>query len=150
MTSPILIVGNLTSDPELRFLQSGHAVADFTVAVNERKKTSSGDWEDDGATFYRVSAWRDLAEHVAESLQKGMRVIVSGGLRTRTWTDKDGIERLSLDLTADEIGPSLRWATATVTRSQSGGGQRPAQQSQPRGGDDPWATPARHDDNPPF
>lgn len=148
MTSQIIITGNLTSDPELRFTQSGDAVANLTVAVNERKK--SGDqWEDDGATFYRVAAWRDLAENVAESLQRGMRVIVSGGLRTRTWTDKEGTERLSLDLTADEIGPSLRWATARVTRTQSSGGQRPQQQRPQQRSDDPWAAPDR-DDQPPF
>lgn len=128
MTTPITIAGNLTGDPELRVTGNGAAVTNFTVAVNERKQ--SGDqWVDDGATFYRVSVWRDQAEAVADKLTKGQRVIVTGGLRSRTWTDNDGAERLSFEVTADEVGPSLRWANK----------RQPATTGAGRGGQDPWA-----------
>lgn len=140
MTTPITIVGNVTSDPELRFTPAGAAVANLTVAVNERKKVGD-QWEDDGATFYRVAVWREQAEAVAESISKGMRVIVTGNLRTSTYATKEGVERLSLDVTADEVAPSLRWATAKVTRAQSQGAgwsrdAKPAHKST----QDPWAS----------
>ena len=100
------IVGNLTGDPELRFTQSGVAVANFTVAVNHRKKQAE-QWVDDGATFIRCAAWRDLAESVAGNLTKGQRVTATGDLRAREYDRSDGTKGLSLDLSVDEIGPTL-------------------------------------------
>lgn len=100
------IVGNLTGDPELRFTRSGVAVANFTIAVNHRRKQGT-EWVDDGATFIRCAAWRDLAESVAGSLTKGQRVTVTGDLRAREYDRSDGGKGLSLDLSVDEIGPTL-------------------------------------------
>lgn len=143
MPTSITIVGNATADPELRFTQSGAAVANLTVAVNERKKVGD-QWEDDGTTFYRIAVWREQAETVAETITKGMRVIVTGTLRTSTFTTRDGGERLSLDVTADEIAPSLRYATAKVTRKDPAGGRQGAgwsrDDSRPRSTEDPWAS----------
>lgn len=117
----ITIIGNLVADPEVRFLNSGDAVANFTVAQTPRVK--DGDqWADGTTTFFRCTAWRKLGENVAESLNKGDRVIVQGGMATDNYTTKDGDERSSLTLRVDNIGPSLEWATATVTKSGGGGG----------------------------
>lgn len=154
----ITIVGNLCGDPELRFLSSGVAVASFTVASTPRTfDKTTNEWKDGEALFIRCSVWRDVAEQVAESLTKGMRVIVSGRLKVRSWEDKDGSKRTSVECDVDEVGPSLRYATAKVTRATKGGGasrgQQQAQRGQTAPADDPWATGApvgRQSEEPPF
>ncbi|KDS93277.1 single-stranded DNA-binding protein [Mycobacteroides abscessus subsp. abscessus] len=119
----ITVVGNLTADPELRFTNSGIPVASFTVASTPRTfDRQSGEWKDGEALFLRCSIWRDAAENVAESLTKGTRVIVQGRLQQRSYTDREGNNRTSIELQVDEIGPSLRYATAKPTRTQRGGG----------------------------
>jgi single-strand DNA-binding protein len=144
----ITVVGNLTDDPELRFTPSGAAVANFTVASTPRTlNKQTNEWEDGEAMFLRCSIWRQAAENVAESLQKGARVIVQGRMRARTWETREGEKRTSFEIDVDEIGPSLRWATAKVARagrSSGGGGGGGYGGGQPSGGqaDDPWATPA--------
>lgn len=121
----ITVVGNLTADPELRFLPSGAAVANFTVASTPRTfDRQSGEWKDGDALFLSCSVWRQAAENVAETLRKGMRVIVQGRLRQRSYETQQGERRTVVELEVDEVGPSLRYATAAVTRSTSGqGGQ---------------------------
>lgn len=117
--TPITLVGNLTTDPELRFTPSGAAVANFTVASTPRTyNRDTSQWEDGEAMFLDCSVWRQAAENVAESLSKGMRVIVTGRLKQRRYTDKDGNNRSSFEVDVDEVGPSLKWATATVDRGQ--------------------------------
>ena len=119
----ITVIGNLTADPELRFTQSGLAVASFTVASTPRTfDRQSGEWKDGEALFLRCSIWRDAAENVAESLEKGSRVVVQGRLKQRSYTDREGNNRTSIELDVDEIGPSLRYATAKPTKVQRGGG----------------------------
>ena len=119
----VVIVGNLVDDPELRYTPNGAAVANFRVAVNRRFQDASGQWKDGETSYFRINAWRTLAENVAESLTKGSRVMVSGRLRSRSWETKEGETRSSVEIEADEVGPSLRWATAKVERQsrQSGG-----------------------------
>ncbi|MEA5153194.1 single-stranded DNA-binding protein [Raineyella sp.] len=121
----ITVVGNLTADPELRFLPSGAAVANFTVASTPRTfDRQSGEWKDGDALFLNCSVWRQAAENVAESLRKGMRVLVQGRLRQRSYETQQGERRTVVELEVDEVGPSLRYATAAVTRSSGGqGGQ---------------------------
>ena len=121
----ITIIGNLTGDPELRFTPSGAAVANFTVASTPRTfDRQSNEWKDGETLFMRCSIWRDAAENVAESLSKGTQVIVTGALRVRQYERQDGSKGTSVELNVDEIGPSLRFATAKVTRAnRSGGGQ---------------------------
>jgi single-strand DNA-binding protein len=146
----ITIIGNLTADPELRFTPSGAAVANFTVASTPRMfDRQSNEWKDGETLFMRCSVWRDAAENVAESLQRGMRVIVSGRLKSRSYETKEGEKRTVVELDVDEIGPSLRSATAKVNKTQRGGGggfgggQQGGGWSgggQQQGGDDPWAT----------
>ena len=119
----ITVVGNLTADPELRFTPSGAAVANFTVASTPRRYNSqTSQWEDGDALFLRCSIWRDAAEHVAESLTRGSRVIVQGRLRQRSYETREGEKRSVIELDVDEIGPSLRYATAKVTKANRGGG----------------------------
>lgn len=114
----ITVVGNLTADPELRYTQSGVPVANFTIASTPRTfDKASGEWKDGEALFLRASVWRDFAEHVAGSLTKGMRVIAQGNLRQRNYETKEGEKRTSIELDVQEIGPSLRYATAQVTRA---------------------------------
>lgn len=126
------IVGNLTADPELRYTNSGIPVASFTVASTPRTfDKQTGEWKDGDALFMRCSAWRDLAENVAESLTKGARVIVQGRLQQRSYTDKEGNQRTAIDLQVDEVGPSLRYATATPVRANRNTQQQPPQQTQP-------------------
>ena len=119
----ITIIGNLTADPELRFTPSGAAVANFTVASTPRMfDRQTNEWKDGETLFMRCSVWRDAAENVAESLQRGMRVIVSGRLKSRSYETKEGEKRTVVELDVDEIGPSLRNATAKVNKTQRGGG----------------------------
>ncbi|HIW29877.1 MAG TPA: single-stranded DNA-binding protein [Candidatus Luteococcus avicola] len=123
--TPITLIGNLTADPELRFTPSGAAVASFTVASTPRTfDRQSNEWRDGEAMFLNCSVWRQAAEHVAESLTKGMRVIVNGRLKSRSYETREGEKRTVFEVEVDEVGPSLRYATAKVTRtSSSGGGQ---------------------------
>lgn len=167
----ITVIGNLTADPELRFTPSGAAVANFTVASTPRTfDRNTNEWKDGEALFLRCAIWREAAENVADSLHKGARVIVSGRLKQRSYETKEGERRTVIELDVDEIGPSLRYATAKVTKmnrsgggggwgggnqqgggGQSGGGQGgwggggPNQGSNQGGSsqaqDDPWATP---------
>lgn len=116
MSSNVTLIGNLTMDPELRFTPSGIAMARIGLAVNRRYQRD-GEWQEQTSFFYGT-VWREQAESVAESLQKGARVIVSGQMEQRTWQDKDGNDRESIEVRIDEIGPSLRWATATVNKTQ--------------------------------
>ncbi|WP_022868888.1 single-stranded DNA-binding protein [Schaalia vaccimaxillae] len=134
----ITVIGNLTADPELRWTPSGAAVADFTVASTPRTfDRASGEWRDGDTLFMRCSVWRDMAENVAESLRKGMRVIVQGRLTQRSYDTNQGERRTVVEMQVDEVGPSLRRAKAQVTRVQSQGGQGGYQQGGNRGGDGP-------------
>ena len=149
----VTLVGNITDDPELRFTPSGLPVANFTVAVN-RRVPKDGGWEDKLEGFFRCSCWRDMAENVAESLTKGSRVMVVGRLQQRSWEDQDGNKRSAVEVQVDEVGPSLRWATARPERSQRsgggfGGGSSPDRSQAPAGssappaqGGDSWGPPA--------
>ncbi|MQA03511.1 MAG: single-stranded DNA-binding protein [Streptosporangiales bacterium] len=145
--TPITIVGNLVDDPNLRFTQSGQAVANFRVASTPRyRDNQTGEWKDGEALFLTCNIWRQAAENVAESLQRGMRVIVNGRLRQRSFETQQGEKRTVYEVEVDEVGPSLRYASAKVTKtSRSGGGFGGDSGGQPGGGapaDDPWATPA--------
>jgi single-strand DNA-binding protein len=142
----ITIVGNLTDDPELRFTPSGAPVANFTIASTPRfMDRQTNEWKDGEPLFLRCSIWRQAAESVAESLQRGMRVIAQGRLRQRSFETREGEKRTVVELEVDEIGPSLRWATAKVTRTQRsgggfGGGAPAVAQDASGGQSDPWAT----------
>ncbi|CAN5226562.1 single-stranded DNA-binding protein [soil metagenome] len=166
----ITVVGNLTADPELRYTQGGLAVANFTIASTPRTfDRAANDWKDGEALFLRASCWREFAEHVAGSLTKGSRVVATGRLKQRSYETKEGEKRTSIELEIDEIGPSLRYATAQVTRASSGaggggGGGRPqgggavsgaaeepwAASAPASGGDDVWNTPGSYNDETPF
>ncbi|WP_066910420.1 single-stranded DNA-binding protein [Millisia brevis] len=167
----ITVIGNLTADPELRFTPAGAAVANFTVASTPRTfDRQSNEWKDGEALFMRCNIWREAAENVAETLTRGSRVIVSGRLRQRSYETREGEKRTVVELEVDEIGPSLRYATAKITKttgrggggggggfgssgsSSSGGGSR-------GGNDDPWGSAPQAssvssfggaDDDPPF
>ena len=149
----ITIVGNLTADPELRTTSAGAQVASFTIASTPRSwNRNTGQFEDGQALFMRCSAWRDMAEHCAQSLGKGMRVIAQGRLQQRSYQAQDGSNRTVIELQVDEIGPSLRYATAQVQKMQSGGYQggnangggyqqpQQARQQSQAPADDPWGT----------
>ncbi len=166
----ITVVGNLTDDPDLRFTPSGAAVANFTVASTPRffdKQTN--EWKDGDALFLRCSIWRQAAENVAESLHRGTRVVVSGRLRQRSYETREGEKRTVFELDVDEIGPSLKYATAKLTKTTGsgtscdggGGGSSSATNDpwatgsssaggQQSAGNDPWAAPAGGSDEPPF
>lgn len=170
----ITVIGNLTADPELRFTPSGSAVANFTIASTPSTfDRQSNEWKQGEALFLRASVWREAAENVAETLTRGMRVIAQGRLRSRSFDTKEGERRTVMELEVDEIGPSLKFASAKVTRAQrSGGGlnspaantydptqqfqgNQPPQHQQQQGGGwnapatDPWG-PAFSNDKPPF
>jgi single-strand DNA-binding protein len=110
-------VGNLTDDPELRFTQNGTPVTNFRLAVNQRIREADGTWRDGDASYFRVNAWRDQAENVAESLAKGNRAVVLGRLRTRSWETPEGDKRSVTEIDADEVAPSLKWAIAKPERA---------------------------------
>ena len=134
----ITVVGNLTAGPELRYTQNGIPVVGFTVASTPRMfDRQSNEWKDGDALFLRCSAWREFAEHIAGSLSKGMRVVAQGRLRQRSYQDREGVQRTAIELEVDEIGPSLRYATAQVTRAASNKPQQEQQQAQ-QGTD--WST----------
>jgi len=135
----ITVVGNLTADPELRYTQNGLPVVNFTIASTPRSfDRTAQEWKDGEPLFLRASCWREFAEHVAGSLAKGMRVIATGRLRQRAYQDREGNQRTAIELEVDEIGPSLRYATAQVTRAAARtDGQRPAASAPV---EDEWAT----------
>src|SRR5262245_42065723 len=149
----VTVVGNLTADPELRFTPSGAAVANFTVASTPRTfDRNTNEWRDGEAMFLNCAVWRQAAENVAESLQKGMRVIVQGRLKSRSYETREGERRTVFEIDVDEIGPALRYATAKISRNPSGGGGGGPRSSGGGGGgggqqggfggEDPWATGA--------
>jgi single-strand DNA-binding protein len=157
----VTVVGNLTNDPELRFTPSGAAVASFTVASTPRiLDKATNEWKDGDALFLRCSVWRQAAENVAESLTRGARVIVTGRLKQRSFETKEGEKRTVVELDVDEVGPSLRYATAKVTKATRGGaggggfGGGGSSLGGAAADDDPWATPAPSgggmSDEPPF
>jgi single-strand DNA-binding protein len=121
MSNNVTVIGNLTADPELRFTASGVAMVNISVADSRRYQDRNGDWQED-TSFFRGTCWRDMAENVAESLPKGARVVISGRLKQRTWETAVGEKRNVVELDIQEIGPSLRWATATVTKTPRTGG----------------------------
>lgn len=162
----ITLIGGLTNDPELKFLPSGAPVANFTVASTPRTfDKQTNEWKDGDTLFIKCAAWRQLAENVAESLQKGQQVIVTGALKIRNYERADGSKGTSVELNVDEIGPSLRFATAKVTRAnrsggnqsappasngwgQQGSGQPPNSMQNPHA--DPWSTQPATNQEAPF
>jgi single-strand DNA-binding protein len=147
----ITVVGNLTADPELRYTQNGLPVANFTIASTPRNfDRQANEWKDGDALFLRASCWRDLAEHVAGSLNKGSRVIATGRLTQRSYETREGEKRTSVELQVDEVGPSLRYATAQVTRAASAGygNQQGGWEASGKSAaaDEPWATPGSTQD----
>lgn len=162
----ITLTGNLTADPELRFTPQGKPCASLQVAVNKRAKQPDGSWGDGPTSYYRCTAWGQLAEHVAESLAKGARVIVQGRLEIREYETRDGQRRVAAEIQVDDIGPSLRFATAQPERAPRQGAGWPTQappvtprasqagdpwsppQQQPA--QDPWGQQTGADDAPPF
>ena len=118
----VTVVGNCTRDPELRFTPSGQAVANFGLAVNRRwQNRQTNEW-DEATSFFDVTCWQQLAENVSESVQKGTRIIVSGRLDQRSWETQEGDKRSKIEIVADEVAPSLKWATATITKNERRGG----------------------------
>jgi len=174
--TPITVVGNLVADPELRFTASGQPVATFRVASTPRiRDNATNEWKDGDSLFLTCNVWRQAAENVAESLQRGMRVIVTGRLKQRSYETKEGEKRTVFEVEVDDVGPSLRNASAKVARAnrtggsgggfggssggqgggggQSGQGGQGGQGGQPSGGsrsEDPWASDAGYSDEPPF
>ena len=157
----ITVIGNLTGDPELRFTPNGVAVANFTIASTPRDfDRASGEWKEGETLFLRASVWREVAENVAETLRKGMRVIVQGRLKSRSYETKEGERRTSMELEVEDVGPSLRFASAVVSRVQRGAvnGAPPVQQGAPpvqqgawgqqQGGNYSWGSGS--DEEPPF
>lgn len=142
----VTVVGNITSDPELRFMPNGDARASFTVAQNSRKfDRETNQWVDGDSTFFDCTVWRAYAENVADSLKKGMRVVVHGKLQVRNYETREGEKRTAVQINVEEVGPSLRYATAQVTKTSNnsgGGGGGTSWQSNNSGGDahDPWAS----------
>jgi len=143
----ITLVGNLTRDPELRFTANGRAVASFGIAVGRRYQVN-GEWQEQ-TSYFNVTAWGDLGENAAASLSKGTRIVVTGRLEQREYTTREGDKRTAIDVIADELGPSLRWATAQVERTprkdsgaggakKTGGGTNPAGESSPFEGEEPF------------
>jgi single-strand DNA-binding protein len=147
----VTLVGNLTDDPELRYTPNGVPVASFTVAINRRTRDEGGQWKDGETSFFRCNVWRQQAEHVAESLSKGARAIVVGRLRQRSWETPDAQKRTVVEVEVENVGPSLEWATASVTktaRQDFGGssGDSPALATASTGG----SNGAAIDEEPPF
>ena len=118
----VSVVGNCTRDPELRFTPSGQAVANFGLAVNRRwQNRQTQEWEE-ATSFFDVTCWQQLAENVAETVQKGTRIVVTGRLDQRSWETQDGDKRSKVEIVADDVAPSLRWATADITKNERRGG----------------------------
>jgi single-strand DNA-binding protein len=150
MDNTVTLVGNITRDPELRFTPSGQANATFGLAVNRVWTDRQTNERKEAVSFFNVVCWREMAENASESLQKGSRVIVTGRLEQRSWETQDGEKRSVIEVVADEIGPSLRWATASITRNErksggdfgggggSGGGSRPVSSEPPAYDEEPF------------
>jgi single-strand DNA-binding protein len=134
----ITVIGNATADASLRFTSSGIAVATFNVAVTERIKDNDS-WKDGSTTFFRCTAWREMGEQCAETITKGMRLIVAGRFKTREY-EKDGQTRTSIEIDVEEVGPSLRYAVAQVKKMQRTSGPAESRPAQGGGNDDPWAS----------
>lgn len=166
LTTTVTLIGNATRDPELRYTPSGAPVANFGIAVNKRRKDGD-EWVDADPEFYDVKCWGSLAENVADSIQKGVRVLIAGELEYRTWETDNGEKRSKVEVVAEAVGPDLRWATASVQRTQSdsggnrqggnrssGGRQaqgRASQQPSPfGGGDSPFGGSTPYDGEEPF
>ncbi len=141
----VTIIGNVTRDPELRYLTSGTALASFGVAWNNRYKDRNGDQVED-TSFFDVTCWRDLADNVSESISKGDRVIVYGKLEQRSWETQDGEKRSKVEIVADEVAPSLRWATAQVSKIRRDGPSGGAGGSNSSGGNEPARNEPNYDD----
>lgn len=149
MTAQTTIVGNTTADVELRFTSNGTAVASFTVASTEKVFNKQTDqWVDGKKLFLRCTAWREMAENIAESVSKGTRVVVTGKIASREFETREGEKRTVIELEVDEIGPSLRYATATVNKANRGGGGSSRTTTKPA--DDPWGSTPPADDAAPF
>ena len=150
----ITIIGNLTDDPELRYTPNGAAVANFTVASTPRfLDKATNEWKDGDALFLRCSIWRQAAENVAESLTRGARVIVSGRLKQRSYETKEGEKRTVYEIEVDEVGPSLKSATAKVTKATRGSGNFGGGGFSAAASEDPWSSPAAsagYSEEPPF
>lgn len=142
MSNNVTLIGNLVDDPELRFTPSGVALAKIRMAVNRRWRGKDGEWQED-TSFFNGTVWREQAESAAESLQKGARVIVTGRLEQRSWETDQGDKRSVVEIQIDEIGPSLRWATATVNKTARTGGELGGNQAGSQGSDVPPAPVAR-------
>lgn len=154
---PITVVGNLVADPELRFTPAGAPVATFRIASTPRfMDKATNEWKDGDSLFLSCNVWKQAAEHVSESLQRGMRVIVTGRLKQRNYETKEGEKRTVYEVEVDDVGPSLRNASAKVTRAQRTGGSGTSNASawEPSAGggrkEDPWASDAGYSDEPPF
>jgi len=130
----ITIVGNVGNDPEMRYTPTGQAVSSFSVGVQNRRTRDGDEWKDNGTTWYRVTAWRDLAENIAQSITRGTRVIVVGILASREWKDKEDNQRVTWEITADACGPDLQYANVAVARSRRtrpGNGSEPGNTAEP-------------------
>jgi len=149
MSNNVTLIGNLVDDPELRFTPSGVAMAKIRLAVNRRWRSQDGEWQED-TSFFTGTVWREQAEQVAESLQKGMRVIVTGRLEQRSWETQEGDRRSVVEIQIDEVGPSLRWATATVNRTQRSGDWSSSNQQQSQTAPAPKARDDYGPDEAPF
>lgn len=136
--STTIIIGNLVRDPELGFTNSGTSFAKFGVAVNRRTKNDAGEWVDGEPSFFNITCWQSLADHVAESVTKGQRVIVCGRLEQRSWENDQGEKRSAIEVVADEVGPSLRWATAEVKRAERSGPSEPAGRAAANSDEEPF------------
>lgn len=144
----VTVAGTLTADPELKYFDSGACVANFTVAANDRRfDREQGQWVDAAATFLRCQVWRNMAEHVTESLHKGQRVLITGALKQRSYETADGDKRTVFELAVTEIGPSLKFATASVTKAARNSGGATGGDSW---GSAPPAGTGAHPDEPPF
>jgi len=129
-TERITLVGNLTADPELRYTPSGLQVTSLRLAVTPRSRQDDGSWTDEQTSFHTINVWRDQASNAVDSLTKGARVLVVGRPKERTWTSEDGTEHQVTEVDAEEVGPSLRWATAKVTRTNGTSGKASGQVNQ--------------------
>ncbi len=146
----ITVIGNLTDDPELRFTPSGQAVANFGVAVNRRwQNRQTQEWEE-ATSFFDISCWQQLAENVAESVQKGTRVVITGRLDQRSWETQDGDKRSKVEIVADDVAPSLRWATADITKNERRGDFAGGGNSNSGGGGGGGSRPASNDPGPQY
>ncbi len=153
MSTPVTLTGRLTADPEMRYSGKGQPVAKFTVATSRRvRDAQTGEWSDADTSFWDVVAFGQLAENVAESLLKGTAVIVIGRAAQRTWETKEGEKRRTIEVTAEEVAPSLRWASAKISKASRSRSAEASTGGSQHAGADPWASdsPGGYSDEPPF